>query len=89
MDIWSNPPTIYRVNSDGTNLRALSSQGSKNCYPAWTGNGRILYSSETQKGDRCGGAASNLFSMAANGSDVFPISCMRPESIIRYLTMTE
>jgi Tol biopolymer transport system component len=57
---------IYTMNSDGTNLRQLTTTAANNGDPVWSPDGtKISFGS-----DREGGGKLNVFSMNADGSDV-------------------
>ena len=69
---------IYRVNTDGTDLRQLTDGTWNDFDPCWLPNGRIAFISERRGGYlRCGRVCPTytLYDMDANGSD---IRCLSP-----------
>jgi len=69
-----NPPQIYLVNTDGTNLQQITHQVDGACQPAWAPDGnRFAFISPCSKlMDEYRG--SSLFIMNADGSGLQPIS---------------
>ena len=69
---------LFKMNLDGSGLTQLTEHPWSNAYhPCWLPNGRIVFISERlDRQERCGGnrLGGNLFSMKADGSDLFPLS---------------
>lgn len=70
---------VFKVNADGTGLTQLTDGDVNDFDPCWLPNGRIAFVSERRGGHiRCFGDLQvrtyTLFSMAADGSDITPLS---------------
>ncbi len=74
---------LFRINLDGTGLRRLTDVGEDDVDPCWLPSGRLAFMSTRRGGYlRCAPGAgptniyptSTLFSMKADGSDVYPLS---------------
>jgi len=79
---WGRPEScfhVFRVNTDGTDLRQLTDGGWNDFDPCFLPNGRIVFISERRGGfGRCHGRRHvptyTLHTMAADGSDLVPLS---------------
>ena len=68
---------IFKVNADGSNLVQLTDGTWNDFAPCWLPNGRIAFITERRGGYlRCGRVCPNynLYDMAADGSDIRPLS---------------
>ena len=69
---------LFRMNLDGTDLRQLTDSPIYSDYqPCWLPDGRIVFISDRlHQAERCGSIreGGNLFSMKADGSDLYPLS---------------
>ena len=68
---------LFSIRIDGSELRQLTDTNYNDYHPCWLPNGRIVFISDRRRMTvRCGGLepCGSMFSMAADGSDVFPIS---------------
>ncbi len=68
---------LFSIGIDGSELRQLTDTNYNDYHPCWLPNGRIVFISDRRRMTvRCGGLepCGSMFSMAADGSDVFPIS---------------
>jgi len=83
-DLGDGPTHVFKVRLDGSDPIKLTGKGYSNGFPAWLPGGRIVYvcdyapnadgSGWNRKADRCGGWATTLWSMKADGSDAYAIS---------------
>ncbi len=83
-DLGDGPTHVFKVRLDGSDPVKLTSKGYSNGFPSWLPGGRIVYVCDyapnagdegwNRKADRCGGWATMLWSMKADGSDAFAIS---------------
>ncbi len=68
---------LFSIGIDGSDLRQLTDTNYNDYHPCWLPNGRIVFISDRRRMTvRCGGLepCGSMFSMASDGSDVFPIS---------------
>jgi len=83
-DRGNGPTHVFKARLDGSDPVKLTSKGYSNAFPSWLPGGRIVYVCDyapnsggggwNRKADRCGGWATTLWSMKADGSDAFAIS---------------
>ena len=68
---------VYRIGIDGSELTQLTDTNYNDYHPCWLPGGRIVFISDRRRMTvRCGGLepCGSMFSMAGDGSDVYPIS---------------